>query len=81
MDTTKYMFMIQHVFTQVKYIGVSREEYKLHGDTKLTDDVIECTKKSVTQISDRLIFKKHVYVTMKNVISKTYYEINLPPVI
>jgi len=38
----------------VKYIGVSRDEYKrVHDIIMATDDVIKCYKKSVTQNSDR----------------------------
>jgi len=66
----------QFIYT-VKCIDISKEEYKLHDDTKLTDDIIKRTKKSVTQISDRPILKKHVHVTIGNAISKTYHEINL----
>lgn len=41
-----------------KYIGVSRDEYKLHVITMPTDDIINCYKISVTQISDRAPAKK-----------------------
>jgi len=46
--------MIQNVFKHVKYIGESRDVYKLHDVTVPTDDRRRALrKKHVAQISDR----------------------------